>query len=95
METKVRQRITKPTEASLLERLFSSSRQWSSHARGTSDEPYKLSSLVYFVVGLGVLVLLNWSAGKLATFGLAGNLINIVLLPLGSAVVGYLLTRIW
>jgi hypothetical protein len=61
-----------------------------SQGRWNEIAPYALISLVCFVLGLGVLVVLIGYADKLVALGLAGNLYYIVLLPLALAAAGFL-----
>ena len=57
---------------------------------GSNIVPYALISLVSFLCGLGLLVLMLWNVEKLVALGLSGNLFYIVLLPLGLAAAGFL-----
>jgi hypothetical protein len=58
--------------------------------RGSHIVLYALISLVSFLCGVGLLVLMLWKSEKLAALGLTGNLYYIVLLPLGLAAAGFL-----
>jgi len=51
---------------------------------------YGCVSLISFLLGLLVLILMTWKAEKLTALGLTGNFFYVVLLPLGLAAAGFL-----
>jgi len=65
-------------------------RKQTSGDRWSHIAPYALISLVSFLCGVGLLVLLVWKAEKLVALGLTGNLFYIVLLPLALAAAAFL-----
>jgi len=66
------------------------SRKQTSDDRWSHIAPYALISLVSFLCGVGLLVLMLWKAEKLVALGLTGNLFYMVLLPLALAAAGFL-----
>jgi hypothetical protein len=52
--------------------------------------PFAAISLISFLCGVGLLLLILWNAERLVSMGLVGNLYYIVLLPLGLAAAAFL-----
>jgi hypothetical protein len=66
------------------------SKKSASEDRRSNIALYGAISLISFLCGAGLLVLMLWNAEKLVALGLTGNLFYIVLLPLGLAAAGFL-----